>query len=109
MVKMKIGSTILPPVECDSEDALEEIEELPHEEGAYLTLEDDEGRILGFGRTIDEKYAVICGGKEVVVESIAEIKKIVEDFFAGKLPEFVDPESLNFDYFPDSIDDILKW
>jgi hypothetical protein len=109
-MKMYFGTFDLGEVEVELEDILEELPDLPPasevEDGkAFMGLENDKHSILNFTRIADDNWAVVAGDTEKAGFSLDEVKKIIEDFFNGKAPEWA--ENVERVDFPDGIDDIL--
>ena len=112
MVKLYIAGAPIGVVECDYEDALEEILDYPiaaemKDENAFIGLEDDKHRIINFVRIEENNWGVIVGTTEQKEVSTDELKKIIQAFYNGQFPNW----GKNFDRndFPDGIDEILEW
>jgi hypothetical protein len=97
-------------VECDLEDALDEIEAFPvptqtNAESSFIGIENDQHEIINLVHLTKEGWAVVIGSIERTNLSYSEIKTIISDFWQGKLPDWANQKLRND--FPDGIDEFM--
>jgi len=112
MVRLYIAGVPVGEVDCDLEDAIEEILDYPlvseqKDENAFIGFEDDKHRIINFVHLEDNNWGAIIGNSERKGISTDGLKKIIQDFYNGIFPDW----SVNYDRndFPDGIDEIMEW
>ena len=110
-----IKGSPIPEFECDLEDVLEELEDLPPlselakpDESGFMGLEDEKSKIVMLISHITvEDWAIVVGDKEKNMK-LDDVKKAITDFFEGVIPEWADPDEYLWNNMPGDIPDFVK-
>ena len=110
-MKLFIGGSPIPlAMECDFEDAWEEIEDYPNlgdskNPDAFIGLENENHHYISIVHLEKDEWGVIFSGSEKRGLNTDDLKKIIADFYDNKVPNWAVDADRND--FPDGIDDIL--
>ncbi len=109
-MKIYLGGFPYGEVDCEIGDVLEELKRYPEagelEDGkAFVGIENEKHHILNIVKLKNEEFGVVAGDAEKRGLSYEQVKKIIEDFFDGKYPEW--GKNMKRKDFEDGIDDIL--
>jgi hypothetical protein len=106
-----MGTTELGALECEYEDAIDEIVDYPildkkNQKNGFIALEDEKHRVISLLHIGKNNWGIIFSTAEKSGFSDDEMKSIVQDYYNGKIPDWVQGQVKND--FPDGIDDILE-
>ena len=112
---MHIKGSPIPEGKCDLEDSLEEIDDFPPlseidkpDKNGFIGLEDEKtGLVLLISHITPENWAIVVGDTEKNM-NLKEVKKTIEDFFSGKMPEWAKPNEFDWTNMPGDIPDFVE-